>query len=158
MYVCSVPISGGLFWSCSIFCCMPKKELYVMCDVCDLPKKTLHYDDFTETHYTAAILMAVSFNAMHKKCKASYSKTFEKERNCNRYRSTLQKCIKIQFFKLMHTNLLVIGNRGSENRRNILEIKITMLKRVKKFCDPRWSCNLSNTTIRRHCAPLLSAD
>lgn len=64
-------------------------------------------------------------------------KTFEKERN--RYRSTLQKCIKIQFFDLMHTNLLVIGNRGSENGRNILEIKITMLKGVKKFCDPRWS-------------------
>lgn len=80
-------------------------------------------------------------------------KTFEKERNCNRNRSTLQKCIKIQFFDLIHTNLLVIGNRGSENRRNILEIKITMLKRVKKFCDPRWSCNLSNTTIRCHCAP-----
>ena len=50
-----------------------------------------------------------------------------------------QKCIKIQFFDLIHTNLLVIGNRGSENRRNILEIKITMLKRVEKFCDPRWS-------------------
>ena len=78
-------------------------------------------------------------------------KTFEKERNCNRNRSTLQKCIKIQFFDLMHTNLLVIGNRGSENRRNILEIKITMLKRVEKFCDPRWSWNLCNTTIRRHC-------
>ena len=68
-------------------------------------------------------------------------------------RHPFQKCIKIQFFELMHTNLLVIGNRGSENRRNILEIKITMLKRVKKFCDPRWSCNLSNTTIRRHCTP-----
>ena len=23
-------LSGGVFWSCSIFCCMPKKELYVM--------------------------------------------------------------------------------------------------------------------------------
>ena len=40
-------------------------------------KKKPHYDDFTETHYTAAMLMAVSFNAIHKKCKASYSKTFE---------------------------------------------------------------------------------
>ena len=114
-------------------------------------QKKPHYDDFTETHYTATILMAVSFNAIHKKCKASYSKTLEDI--CNRYRPH-QKCIKIQFFDLMHTNLLVIGNRGSENRRNILEIKITMLKRVEKFCDPRWSWNLCNTTIRRHRTPL----
>ena len=113
-------------------------------------KKKPHYDDFTETHYTATILMAVSFNAIHKKCKASYSKTLEDICNVTDI-DPHQKCIKIQFFDLMHTNLLVIGNRGSENRRNILEIKITMLKRVEKFCDPRWSCNLCNTTIRRHC-------
>ena len=44
-------LSGGVFFSCSIFCCMPKKELYVMCDVCDLQNNLPHHDDLTETYY-----------------------------------------------------------------------------------------------------------
>ena len=75
-------------------------------------KKKPHYDDFTETHYTATILMAVSFNAIHKKCKASYSKTLEDI--CNRYRSTPEMYKNTIFRPYSYQP---VGNRDSWERK-----------------------------------------
>lgn len=83
---------------------------YVWCLWCI--KKKPHYDDFTETHYTATILMAVSFNAIHKKCKASYSKTLEDI--CNRYRSTPEMYKNTIFRAYAYQP---VGNRESWERK-----------------------------------------
>lgn len=62
--------------------------------------------------------MAVSFNAIHKNVKhliQRHLKTFEKERNCNRYRSTLQKCKNTIFRAYAYQP---VGNREAWERKS----------------------------------------
>ena len=89
-----------------------QKKSCTSCVMSVIYQKKPHYDDFTETHYTATILMAVSFNAIHKKCKESYSKTLEDI--CNRYRSTPEMYKNTIFRPYSYQP---VGNRESWERK-----------------------------------------